>query len=82
MLREEKMELKKDGLYWDKEDNPHCPACKTPLVTLMAMEDDPTVCFRCIKCSKDIPWREYGTPVKHIANNTPEPTPLPRRGSV
>src|SRR5438093_825153 len=29
-LRAHKLRLK-NGFYWDKRGNPHCPACKSPL---------------------------------------------------
>lgn len=82
LLREDKMELRKDGLYWDKVGNPHCPACKTPLVTLKVLEDNPTVCFRCIKCSMDIPWRMYGIAVTPNANNMSDGIHHPTDGTT
>ena len=47
ILREDKLTLK-DGIYWDKENNPHCPACKTPL--LQTKDQTTHIQFHCLKC--------------------------------
>lgn len=42
------------GIYWDKEKNPYCPACKTPLNYFHDNEYNEYHTFECIKCNKEM----------------------------
>jgi len=42
------------GIYWDKEKNPYCPACKTPLNYFHDNEHNKYHTFECIKCNKEM----------------------------
>lgn len=47
-IKEPKLILK-FGIYWDKELNPYCPVCKTPLTLISDSRPN------CYKCDKIIP---------------------------
>lgn len=38
------------GILWDKESNPHCPACETPLGAYAAYGN--SYAFKCVKCNR------------------------------
>ena len=40
----------RDGVYWDKEGNPYCPACKTPVHFAYADKERNRTRYDCIKC--------------------------------
>jgi len=42
----------RDGVYWDKEGNPYCPACKTPIYFRWANKERNETSYDCIKCVK------------------------------
>jgi len=52
LLREEKFTLQ-NGIYWDKKNNPFCPACKTPL-TQIRKKYEKDVDLYCSKCANSL----------------------------
>jgi hypothetical protein len=49
----------KFGAYWDKDANPYCSYCKTPLQTVK-VEHYGDVTLSCCKCSKPLKLSEHG----------------------
>ena len=51
LIREPKYTLK-DAVYWDKNNQPHCPACKTPIIFTQYNESRNETTYHCMKCKK------------------------------
>ena len=51
LLREERMTLR-DGVWWDKENQPHCSSCKTPIIFGDFSARYAQTTYWCIKCGR------------------------------
>ena len=51
MFLEKQLKLK-DCVYWDKNDNPYCPVCKTPLKFDSISQNETE--YHCPKCNISI----------------------------
>jgi hypothetical protein len=51
LMKEKKMTLK-DAVYWNKNNQPHCPGCKSPIVFTSASRSRNDTSYFCIKCDK------------------------------
>lgn len=56
----------KYGIYWDKDKNPHCPSCKTPVATYGYYSTD-GYGYYCKPCNKVFPLAD-------ASGNNLEPT--------